>query len=191
MGVFKALLIEAGIVLGLVLVVLVALSYFKVIDLTSVFSLSTFSPPKNEQNVIPIQIITKPIAPDKTNNNLLSTLVKHQQDILKLNGNNVLRLSRIVTEFEGKIISIDSGGGVDPEGQEYKVRFVFSIGNKGDVMPLLVSEQGISDLKIYDPKRNLINLTDLKKDDIVIVKVTDGILADYPKNFREVQITKK
>ncbi len=191
MGVFRALLIEVGIVLGLVLVILVALSYLKIIDLTTIFSLNTFSPPKSEQNVIPIQIVTKPVASSSVNNTLLNSLATHQQEILKLNDNKALRLTRFITEFEGKIVLIDSNGGVDEQGREYKVRFVFAIGEKGETMPVLVSQQGISDLKIYDAKRNLINLTDLKKDDVVYVKVADGVLSDYPKNFREVQITKK
>ena len=184
----KTFLMEIGIVLVLVVVTLVELQYFKVVDLGKFFP-KEFAPQSQQVQQKPVSNLVN--VPSSTVDPRFQAIKKIQQEVTLIAKNNALHSALFLIEFECRIMSIDTAGGVDKDSNLlYKVRLVVNVGKGKDTSTILYSKESISKVKILDADHNILGFSDLKKGDFITIKTNLGILNQYPNNINESIITK-
>lgn len=182
----KALAFEIGIILFLTTLVLIVLNYLKVIDLGALIAQSdNFSVSKIAQLPVKTLFAPSPAAQKAQNNPALPKLGLIAQ-------NKALHFAQSISEFEGKIATVDATPGFDKDlNASYQIRMVLDIGTSSAKTVLVYPKEALSKIKILDEKKSVLTFKDLKLGDLVTIKTNLGILRQYPNNFNEVVITKK
>lgn len=185
--VIKTFVIEIGIILFLSIVILVVLNFLKVIDIKALFAPQPSVSKVSVVNKSPVQ--KKPGSAKKTNN---AQNNPDLQNLRLLSKNKALHFAQTISEFEGKIKSIETNGGEDNvTKRKYEVRLELGIGSESATTVFLIPKEAMDKVKILDSKKAELVLQDIKVGNIVIIKTSVGTLRQYPNNFNEVVIAKK
>lgn len=183
----KTLVIEIGIILILSFLVLLTLNYFKVIDVMALFSPQSDTPQISNSNKVPVTAQPKP-----------SGVVARTQNSPAIQGlqllarNKALHFAQSITEYEGKINSIDILGGEDSKSKvKYQVRLELSIGTGSATFVAMYPKEAIEKIKVLDSTKKALTIKDLKVGDAITIKTNTGTLRQYPDNFNQIEITKK
>lgn len=187
MGNIKAFVIEVVLIVGLTIVIVAVLNYFKVIDLGALIVDNTVATPE--------KVASLPSAPVKSGGAPIQNKVqvsKFQQDWFTISKNKAMKVAFTVYDFEAKIVSVDTKKGYDEAyNSGYSVKIVVSVGTAGDKVTLLYPEQAIKKIKVVDSKKKELTFSDLKAGDGVVINTNLGTLRQYPNNFNSVVITKQ
>lgn len=181
----KSFAIEIGIILFLTAIVIGTLNFLKVIDIKALFS-----PQSNTVQVAKIPAITQTQPkPSGVQNRVQGN--PYLQNIALIAQNKGLHYAQIVSEFEGKIKTINTTGGTDPVSkQKYQIRLELTIGTSSATTVQLYPQEAVSKIKILDAKKKELILKDLKAGDTLTIQNNIGALRQYPNNFNEIVITK-
>jgi len=183
----KTLAIEIGIMLFLSVIVLVVLNFLKVIDIKALFAPQPSVSRVSVANNSPVKEKHRPAnSSNSAQNN------PDLQNLRLLSKNKALHFAQTISEFEGKIKSIETDGGEDSATKrKYEVRMELNIGSESATIVYLIPKEAIQKVKILDSKKEKLALQDIKVGDTITVKSSVGTLWQYPHNFKEVIITKK
>lgn len=180
MSALKSLVIEAGIVLVLASFVLIVLNFFKVIDIGALIS----TRPNSSKVMVNNQGGT--VVNYKTRNNPLIQRLQY------LAANKALHFEQLLSEFEGKVKSIDTVEGIDPNSNlKYKLRITLHIGTGSATTTVVYPEEAMTKIKITDSNKNAISSKDLHIGDTLIIRNNVSNLRQYPNYFNDVLIRKK
>lgn len=186
-AVIKTLAIEIGIMLVLSAIVLVVLNFLKVIDVRTLFEPQ---PSVSKVAVANNSSVQKKIGSAKNTNSMQNN--PDLQNLRLLSKNKALHFAQILSEFEGKIKSIETNGGEDVvTKRKYEVRMELNIGSESAAIVYLIPKEAMEKVKILDSKKEKLAFQDIKAGDTVTIKTNVGALRQYPDNFNEVVITKK
>lgn len=186
-AVIKTLAIEIGIILFLSIVILVVLNFLKVIDVRALFAPQPSVPNVSVVNKSPVQ--KQFSSANSTNSAQNNTDLQNLRLIAK---SKALHFAHTLSEFEGKIKSIETTGGEDVvTKRKYEVRMELNIGSESATTVYLIPKEAMEKVKILDSKKEKLVLQDIKVGDAVTIKTNVGALRQYPNNFNEVVITKK
>lgn len=188
----KALLMEVGVIVVLIVTLLLVLVYFNIINLDSFF------PSQKEQ---PAKTITQTISPVPTETLVTSKSrsFKKITPIQSLKTSNAIHFSKNTTEYEGKIIEIDLKGGKTFNVKtgtdvEYKALIKFNAGDNNIVLTTFFSEAGLPKIDVFSRDRAdkliPIGLSDLKVNDRIIINLENSNTDEYPNDLIKATITK-
>jgi len=182
----KALAFEIGIILFLTTLVLAVLNYLKFIDVGALIAQPVnVSVSKIAQ--IPAKTLLTP-SPAAQNVQINPALPK----LGLIAQNKALHFAQSISEFEGKIATVDATPGFDKDlNASYQIRMVVDIGTSSATTVLVYPKEALSKIKILDAKKSVLTFSDLKPGNLVTIKTNLGMLRQYPNNFNEVVITKK
>lgn len=186
-SVIKTFAIEIGIILVLTAIVLFILSFLKVIDIKVLFA-----PQENASQVS--TVINSPNKNQFRPGNATSSAQNNPdiQNLRLIAKSKALHFAQTLSEFEGKINSIETNGGEDSATKrKYEVRMELAIGSESATIVYLIPKEAMDKVKILDSKKEKLALQDIKVGDSVVIKTNVGALRQYPDNFNEVVITKK
>lgn len=183
-----SILVEIGIILGLTVVVVFALNYFKLINIGLLFSPEaslTNTSPGQETLQNKSAVAPSPLVIQKQSNPALPNL----QLIAK---NKALHNEFQAFEFEGNIDNVSSTPGIDKDSKiPYAARIVVGIGTQSAQVNLNYPKAALSKIKVADSQGKKLEFADLKKGDSVIIRTVLSTVLQYPNNYFGVTITKK
>jgi len=183
----KTLVIEIGIILILSFLVLLTLNYFKVIDIMALVAPQSSTPQVSSSNKAPVATQPKPSGVVARTQN--SPVIQGLQLLAR---NKALHFAQSITEFEGKINSIDVLGGEDSKTKvKYQVKLELSIGTGSATFVAMYPKEAADKIKVLDSNKKALTIKDLKVGDAITIKTNTGTLRQYPDNFNQVEITKK
>lgn len=160
-------------VVVLVIVVMVVLIFFKIIDVSFLFSAKPTQP----------QIYA--LNPYFTN---------QTEDLSVLANNKALRLFYTTYEYEGIIKKINLNGGLIEHAKlPYKVLIVLSVGSRGDEVPTYYTKDEEPLIRVFrreGEKTVEIKLTSLKEGDRIVVSNNISNRRGYPTSLNKAIITK-
>lgn len=183
-AVAKTLAIEIGIILILTSIVLGVLNFLKVIDIKALFAPQPSAPSVAVVNKSPVQKQFRPANSTQNNPDL--------QNLRLIAKSKALHFAQTLSEFDGKIKSIETNGGEDSvTKRKYEVRMELNIGSESATTVYLIPKEAMEKVKILDSNKEKLALQDIKVGDAVTIKTNVGALRQYPDNFNEVVITKK
>lgn len=186
-GNVKALIFELVIIVGLTVLIVAVLNYFKIIDLGALVidNSKTTTEITESTPAVPTQAGGAPIQ-NKVQ------VSKFQQNWFTISKNKAMRVAFSVYDFEGKIVSVDTKKGYNEEyNSGYAVKILLSVGTSGDKVTMLYPEQGIKNVKVVDSQKKELTFADLKPGDTVTINSNLSVLRQYPNNINSVTITKK
>lgn len=195
MNIIKAFLIEGAIILVLSGISLFALSYFKIIDLTKIISIPQLMTSKQNSSVLVTQCSVP--TPKPAFGLAEKMFFKDQKDLQTILESNTasstpLHFASYFSEFEGKIVSINTAGGVDVDtNRKYKIRIVIGFSKGSQTVTELFSDNDLPKLKVFDSSKKPIAITDLKTNDSIVVRLNASAVYNVPDNLIEAIITKK
>jgi len=182
----KTLVIEIGIILILSFLVLLTLNYFKVIDIMALVAPQSSTPQVSSSNKAPVTAQPKPSGVVARTQN--SPVIQGLQLLAR---NKALHFAQSITEFEGKINSIDILGGEDSNSKlKYQVRIELSVGTGSATFVAMYPKEAMEKMKILDSNKKVLTIKDLKVGDAITIKTNTGTLRQYPDNFNQVEITR-
>lgn len=186
LAILKTFAVEIGIILSLTIVVIATLNYLKIIDIKVLFSPQPDIVQKSENNISPSPKLSSTRSANTVQNN------PGLSQLQLLSKNKALHYAQSLTEFEGKIKTIDVAGGVDgASNRSYQIRLELNIGTESATFLAMYPKEAMEKVKILDSNKKALTIKDLKVGDFVIIKTNLGTLRQYPNNFNEVVITKK
>ncbi len=187
-GILKAAIIEIAIILILTSIVIFMLNFLKIIDIYALFARKpNFQPSQNAK-----------IKPNSFDNQRLSQKQNYiklnpaQPDLNIVSRNKALHMAQNISEFEGKIITIDLNPEVDTATKaSISAKLVVGVGKGSESATLLYPTLAMDKIKVVDSLKKVISLKDLRVGDKVTVRTNTGTLRAYPNNINQVLITKQ
>lgn len=179
-------LIELAVILFLSGIVIALLNYLKIIDLAAFFTSQQMS---NIQVQAPNKTQTQ--SAQSGNSQPMQTVQNLSQPNLNLIiKTKSIRLAQTISEFDGKIISIDTTGGKDERtGASYSAKLVIEVGAKDEPVTLFYSQKAIDKIKVQNSAKKVLSLKELVPGEKVRLRTNTSLLRPYPNNVNEVLIT--
>ena len=195
----RAIFLEVGIILLLAVLVLGVLSYLKIINL-GLFT--KIMPNDLSKEILLSKNDSKRLDAVNPNaekpksggtegfKNADSNPVQPRLDASSYS-KKVLNFAYIVTQIEGKVTSVDTVPGTDENYKlPYSVRLVIDTGSQSAGLTLLYPKEAMSKVKVINSEKNVIDISEIKVNDVLTITTNTGLGRKYPNNINSVIILK-
>lgn len=189
---FKAIAIEATIIVALTAIVVIVLNMLKIIDIQALFSHSAVSPLSSiKQNEKPTNpngsAVGKQNKSPILNQQASGSALPPFAPILK---NKALHYGLTIFEFEGKVRTVTLTFDEKNKSRITAVAIGLALGTDEEEILLKYPEEAVDKISVKDKSGAKLAISDLKANDNVTIKITIGIVRKYPNNYNDITITK-
>lgn len=182
----KTFAIEIGIILVLTAIMIFVLDFLKVIDIKALVT-----PQENVQQVSTVNNTSAQNQPRPGNATNSAQNNLDLQNLRLIAKNKALHFAQTISEFEGKIKTIELTGGEDTASKrKFEVRMELIIGSESATTVYLIPKEAVGKLKVRDEDKATLDIDDIKLGDRVVITTNIGVFRQYPNNYNSILIEK-